>query len=913
MATQDIQIIYLGLLGRPADEEGLAYWNELIESGTLTLEQLRANIVNEQPEFADGPGQLSRDDFVTQLYLKLFGREADDQADYWIIGEGAGVNLDQLVLAFTEGASEEDINALDNRTTVAQQITDAGLVEEGEATTLLEDVTSDPETVTAAEQAIESLENDDPPVSPPTPTPPSQTFELSADGIVTDATDGADVVTGGPGDDVIRASQDADGNGTADDPQFEVGDVLDGGGGTDRLVVTDVDPGTHDLPALRNDTAAANIEILDIKTLDEGVAQSLRIDVADYSDDLTDIRITDGDSQADDVEVNNLAADMTIQANSDLGTLDIAGYRAGVSEQTTTLALTGGVTLSDIDDTSAATESLTIESTGEKGNTVTDLGDDGRFQGADIIITGDTAFAIDLGTSDIETVDGSQATGGLTLKGNPSATTLIGGAGNDTVNAGGNDVAADASVSLGAGDDVVSNLGAVAEEASFDGGEGTDTLPLQAVAAANVGAFSNFEVFDVNALNKTFDLSMLSAGNDIQEIVGSGATGAGGELTQVGAGVGFRATADMGTASDLVLTQATAGELAVTLDVDQTPTASASDDNSANVGVVATNATSVNAVFDSESVNAIDGGPITNVQTIGLTVGNDDAAVAGGATSINVDSGGENAENVLVVDDQTSDANGDSVLTALTITGDQDLDIRNFSATSGNDGTAIETVDAGAFTGDLRVDLGALANVGDLTLSAGAGNDSIDLSSLATGYAGEVSIALSARAGNDLITLHGSPDRVGGDAISITNFQAGNDGDKIAIENSTVSGSFDTNAFGSVEATPDTGVTLGSGDADAGLVMITGENAGLDSLSDADVHEYLEDFDGNGGFNDGYLRLSQNDDVAYVAVEYAGDTGIYEVSNSAPLGNGLSNADHLVTLAGVSTDDLTADNFASFL
>ncbi|WP_404471161.1 beta strand repeat-containing protein [Vreelandella venusta] len=155
MATADIQKVYLGLLGRPADAEGLAYWNEEIENGTLTLEQLRANIVNEQPEFAGGPGQLSRADFVTQLYANMFGREPDDAADYWLTGDGASVNLDQLVMAFTDGASEEDTVALNNRATIAQQITDANLALEDDAATLLEGVTNDPATVTAAKQAVE--------------------------------------------------------------------------------------------------------------------------------------------------------------------------------------------------------------------------------------------------------------------------------------------------------------------------------------------------------------------------------------------------------------------------------------------------------------------------------------------------------------------------------------------------------------------------------------------------------------------------------------------------------------------------------------------------------------------------------------------------------------------------------------
>ncbi|HIM07626.1 MAG TPA: DUF4214 domain-containing protein, partial [Gammaproteobacteria bacterium] len=54
--AQQIQEIYVGLLGRSADADGLAYWTAEIDGNTLTIEQLRANIVNEQPEYAAGLG-----------------------------------------------------------------------------------------------------------------------------------------------------------------------------------------------------------------------------------------------------------------------------------------------------------------------------------------------------------------------------------------------------------------------------------------------------------------------------------------------------------------------------------------------------------------------------------------------------------------------------------------------------------------------------------------------------------------------------------------------------------------------------------------------------------------------------------------------------------------------------------------
>ena len=159
MTRDNIQKIYLALLGRPADPSGLTYWTNEIDAGVLTLEQLRANIVNEQHEFLNGLGQLSRRAFVDQLYANMFGRSPDPDSEYWVSGEGLSVNLDQLVLAFIDGASEEDTAALNNRVAIAQQITNALLALETDATTLLAGVTSNPDTVTTAEQLLDQLIN----------------------------------------------------------------------------------------------------------------------------------------------------------------------------------------------------------------------------------------------------------------------------------------------------------------------------------------------------------------------------------------------------------------------------------------------------------------------------------------------------------------------------------------------------------------------------------------------------------------------------------------------------------------------------------------------------------------------------------------------------------------------------------
>lgn len=128
MATtsQQVQQLYVGLLGRAADQAGLNYWLTQLNAtpATLTLENLRSNIVTSQPEYKATFGSLSRVDTVTKVYSNLFGRAPDAAGlTYWTTGAGATVNVDQLTLAFINGASTSDTQALTNKTVVAEVYT----------------------------------------------------------------------------------------------------------------------------------------------------------------------------------------------------------------------------------------------------------------------------------------------------------------------------------------------------------------------------------------------------------------------------------------------------------------------------------------------------------------------------------------------------------------------------------------------------------------------------------------------------------------------------------------------------------------------------------------------------------------------------------------------------------------------
>jgi hypothetical protein len=129
ITTAQIQQLYVAYLGRAADKAGLDYWNAQLNGSidtpaTLTLENLRANFVNEQPEYTNAYAGLTRSETVSKIYLQLFGHPADAAGlEYWTTGGGASVNTDQLLVAFVNGASATDAKIVANKVLVAEVYT----------------------------------------------------------------------------------------------------------------------------------------------------------------------------------------------------------------------------------------------------------------------------------------------------------------------------------------------------------------------------------------------------------------------------------------------------------------------------------------------------------------------------------------------------------------------------------------------------------------------------------------------------------------------------------------------------------------------------------------------------------------------------------------------------------------------
>ncbi len=119
---EEVQLLYIGLLGRAADAAGLAYWENEINNGRITLDQLRTNLVNEQPEYQQNYGQLSNYDLIVAIYRGLFNREPDKRGLlYWENELNQGkVSPDQLVVAYINGAQTDDQGMLTKKLLAAE-------------------------------------------------------------------------------------------------------------------------------------------------------------------------------------------------------------------------------------------------------------------------------------------------------------------------------------------------------------------------------------------------------------------------------------------------------------------------------------------------------------------------------------------------------------------------------------------------------------------------------------------------------------------------------------------------------------------------------------------------------------------------------------------------------------------------
>ncbi|WP_394425040.1 M14 family zinc carboxypeptidase [Vreelandella stevensii] len=120
--SQQLQSYYLALFGRAADPDGLAYWQGMLDSGSVNVEEV-LTLMLQSDEFADQAGgffQPGNVEWVDLVYERLFARQAESEAiSYWSGQAAVGHDSATLLKALMASASVFDVEAMDAYSSIA--------------------------------------------------------------------------------------------------------------------------------------------------------------------------------------------------------------------------------------------------------------------------------------------------------------------------------------------------------------------------------------------------------------------------------------------------------------------------------------------------------------------------------------------------------------------------------------------------------------------------------------------------------------------------------------------------------------------------------------------------------------------------------------------------------------------------
>ena len=457
---------------------------------------------------------------------------------------------------------------------------------------------------------------------------------------------------------------------------------------------------------------------------------------------LTDVTVKGATTAAHTITIKNDKADHALTVN-----VDGTGYDAAGTEKQTVV----------VDATATA---ITVNASGDKSS----LDLTGSTAAKSLNITGDAALT--LKASDLTaltTIDGSAATGDLTLGALNTATVNVNtGSGDDTfsikattkvaVDAGAGDdtvtlgaaIAAGSTIKMGEGDDTikVDTAPLTTEVGSIDGGAGdndklifTDTTYVTDLAHGAV--FTGFEVLELSAsTDKIFDTSLIAG------------------IKSYGVG-----TSSANVTLSNILNNATT-----------TVTGNVADEKSLTVALaVDTQNDTHTVVFDNGSSTA----------AAGVELGGS----AGGGLTVNliehlnfVSDGNANSANTI------ASLNADAYLKDITITGDQDFTIAKLA----NAVTTELTINGSAATGKLTIDASVAGSTAAININGGSANDTIKggvHGGVINGGGGADAITLAASGAEDILLYTQASDSTQSNMDIVTNFTHGEDKINIAALN----------------------------------------------------------------------------------------------------------------------------------
>lgn len=520
-------------------------------------------------------------------------------------------------------------------------------------------------------------------------------------------TRGEDNLTGTDGDDIFQAPVIQDNAGNSKNTLENI-DVLDGGSGVDTLNTTlSLNSATPLLQNIENiDARFATAVTLNL-TNATGVEQI----VGQLS---TDTGTVSNIGDVGTLGVKNQNQDFTFSGNTAVSQnlmFDTVGASQDIGDQVTVDLDTGATTLNITTNDSnvavgtlASVENLSVDATGENRiklaatqATVTDV----TVTGTGSVDLTDAAFTV------VETVDGSNNSGGVSIKVDDTALSVETGSGDDSVEYTAA-LTATTVVAMDGGDDTFTIAGASAAGASVKAGGGNDTLAVANGAWLDANAadiYTGFDTLEIGGGTGTYDMDNLPG------------------LTAVTIGSALVAAANITNAAE-----------------GTTVTANAAESTDLDLGFALTFALmDATGTSDAASLtlNALDGDNDNTAEGV-ITVTSFDAdGIETFNIASNVDGIDDNLENTDYTNIITS-LDGDAVET-INVSGNANLTITTLVSST------VNKIDANTMTGGLTVDASASSAV---EFIGGSADDTY------TGTTGGDTI--SANGGKDTVTLDGT-------------------------------------------------------------------------------------------------------------------------------------------------------------
>jgi len=732
---QQVQQIYIGLLGRAADKAGLDYWTNEITTGVLSIEQLRANIVNEQPEYADGLGLLSRAQVVSELYQNLFERAAESAGlNYWVSGEGSSVNIDQLVLALTNAAGASDRLALDNKTEAATYYAanvGTGFTRDG-AKAAVDSVDGTRASVLDSKAATDGGTQSS-----------GDTFTL---------TTGIDTVTGTSNNDTINGTLKTAANA---DGTFSALDTIDGGAGTDTLIVNSLTTGL----SLPTSVTVSNVEVAKLNSVD-----TLTADVSSWTG-LTTANVkalgATGITAAATTDVNELTS---VAASTITGGKDVTVVH------TTTGDVTAEATAGALNVTSAVGD-VAIGG-GQDNDATTDA------KGSVSVKMGATAVA----NAGVVFIDGGTA---IDVTATNATTVAI-----EAANTAANTAAATAANTAEAADDVIDTqvLNLAALTSGLAGNTGDILSEVQALTAAAYGnsSISRAEKVSIDA---AFVAGADTAASQVATAAIAATLTASVNAAKVTSAAAETAAKTVETAANAVVTAANlvAGavdNMNVTATQNTALTSVSINSNDGAINVV-TDASTLSNTLATVSLNDAGAATLTGsaIATVNLTDQSDTVAIVNATAANTV------AINANGVTGTVTTSAGDTKTINLTSTGTNTFTLTAADTTALNIsgagsvtlgsvlGQAAAVINASAATGDVAMEVAA-----GQAFTGGSGNDTVT-----TGAALQTA-AVAGGAGTDTLVLTDAANYATTGAAKFSGFET-LQSDGVAVDVSKFTGS----------------------------------------------------------------------------------------------------------------------------